>query len=108
MLISKPWGSEDVWAHTHKYVGKILFIKDGHRLSKQYHSIKDESIMVLTGEMTLLINDSEVVLKPGDSYHILPGDVHRFMAKNGDVTLVEVSTPELDDICRIEDDYARV
>ena len=107
MIISKPWGHENLWAHTEKYVGKVIFIKDGHKLSKQYHKTKDESIMILSGEMTLLINNTELQMKPGDAYHIKPNDIHRFIANNGDVTLVEVSTPELSDVVRLEDDYNR-
>ena len=107
--IIKPWGYESVLAHTDKYVGKILFIEKGHRLSKQYHEIKDETLYVLEGVLTLLTNDAEYTEthRPGISIHIPAGTIHRLEAHHGDVKILEVSTPELDDVVRLEDDYAR-
>jgi mannose-6-phosphate isomerase-like protein (cupin superfamily) len=110
--IEKPWGHEIIWAKTDKYVGKILYIKEGHRLSKQYHRSKEETIMVIEGSILLEIGDEEsmirISLKEGMSEHITPGLIHRFSAVFGsDAKIVEVSTPELDDVVRLEDDYNR-
>ena len=110
IYIEKPWGYEKIWAHTDKYVGKILHIKPGCRLSKQYHKIKDESILVLEGVLHLYTNDHEFysTLREGESMRIKPGRIHRFAAGEESVDLIEVSTPELDDVVRLEDDYNRV
>tara|TARA_B100000424_G_C22945012_1_gene502923 strand:+ start:5521 stop:5868 length:348 start_codon:yes stop_codon:yes gene_type:complete len=109
--IEKPWGYEDIFAHTSYYVGKILFINKGHRLSRQYHEVKDETIYVISGALELQVGrqDNCTVLKlsEGESFHVTPGTVHRFCAPYGDVKLMEVSTPELDDVVRLEDDYGR-
>tara|TARA_Y100000592_G_C5475769_1_gene322178 strand:+ start:782 stop:1132 length:351 start_codon:yes stop_codon:yes gene_type:complete len=111
-IIKKPWGYEKIWAHTGKYVGKLLHIKRGHRLSEQFHKIKDETIYVLDGVLQLELDGASEILYlvKGDSYRIEPGRIHRFVApKHGsDVELMEVSTPELDDVIRTEDDYNRV
>jgi mannose-6-phosphate isomerase-like protein (cupin superfamily) len=110
-VIDKPWGHEEIWAETEYYIGKFLYITDGHKLSRQYHQVKDETIVVLEGLLTLEIGEdgSEIViLPPGAAYRIHPGVVHRFCADNKtDVRLAEVSTTELLDIVRIEDDYDR-
>lgn len=109
-IINKPWGSESIWAQTKDYVGKILFINRGHKLSKQYHEVKEETILVKSGTLFLEIGNKEVEyleLGPGESYHVTPGTVHRFCARELDVVLIEVSTPELNDVVRIEDDYDR-
>tara|TARA_R110000824_G_scaffold51952_2_gene144444 strand:- start:1030 stop:1368 length:339 start_codon:yes stop_codon:yes gene_type:complete len=106
--VEKPWGHEIHWAQTDKYVGKLLFIKAGHRLSKQYHEVKEETVLVLKG--TLYNYDEEDKITKfycGDSLHIVPGQVHRFGATGHNVELIEVSTPELDDVVRLEDDYDR-
>lgn len=105
--IEKPWGYEIIWAQTDKYVGKILHINKSHRLSLQYHKEKDESIRILTGVLTLEVNGSFVVMQPGDNYHIIPNTIHRMSAEYEDVEVLEVSTPELEDVVRIEDDYKR-
>jgi mannose-6-phosphate isomerase len=112
--IEKPWGYERIFAQTDKYVGKYLFIKGGHRLSRQYHERKDETISVLTGPLILEIGPTEeddiisLSLVEGEAYHITPGTIHRFSAPDHhDVELIEVSTPELDDVIRLEDDYWR-
>ena len=109
--IIKPWGHEIIWAENKLYAGKILIINSQNKLSKQYHKIKEETIYVLTGTLLLQIGDGksmkEILLKRGESYHISKGTVHRFVAKFGDVELLEVSTPELDDVVRLEDDYDR-
>lgn len=112
--VSKPWGHEIRFAQNEKYLGKILYIAKGKRLSRQYHSIKDETIMVYHGELTLELGmpgtESFKVktLRYGERFRVLPGVVHRFCApESGPVTLIEVSTPEIDDVVRLEDDYKR-
>jgi len=107
----KPWGGELIWAETKDYVGKILFIKKDHRLSRQYHEVKEETIFVKTGILGLEIGQGDEIeqipLNAGQTYHVKPGTIHRFCAPYGDVELIEVSTPHLDDVVRIEDDYNR-
>lgn len=109
--IEKPWGHELIWAHTDRYVGKILHIAKGESLSYQYHQFKDETIYVLRGVLDLEVElDGErkvLTLKPGNSFHIVPGMKHR-MAALEQCDVVEVSTPELDDVIRLEDRYGRV
>ena len=110
-FIEKPWGGELIWAETEKYVGKVLFIKQGHKLSRQYHKIKEETIIVNTGILTLELGKKEkvqrITLNAGQTFHICPNTIHRFCAEYGAVELFEVSTPHLDDVVRIEDDYNR-
>jgi mannose-6-phosphate isomerase-like protein (cupin superfamily) len=110
--VEKPWGHERVWAHTERYVGKVLFIAAGRRLSLQRHLVKDESFLVLRGRLRLHLEDAEGVVRtvdldPGAHRHVAVGRVHRYEAVDEDVELVEVSTPELDDVVRIEDDFGR-
>lgn len=110
--VDKPWGYELIWAHTDRYVGKILHIKKGESLSYQYHRIKDETIQLLHGAMELEVEEGEegrrsLSLKPGDSFHITPGMKHRMKAVE-ECDVLEVSTPELDDVVRLEDRYGRV
>lgn len=109
--IDKPWGYELIWAHTRKYVGKILFIKSGEALSLQYHKQKDETIYLINGKMELVINKNGKRkinrMSVGDSFHIQPGTIHR-MAALTDCLVCEVSTPELNDVVRLEDRYGRV
>ena len=109
-LILKPWGSEEILAHTNQYVMKKMYIKPGHRMSLQYHQKKEETIFVVEG--TLVIwnsSDSEPFrVDPGGIYHVPPTTVHRFGAgADFGVTLIECSTTELDDVVRLEDDYSR-
>lgn len=110
-MIKKPWGYEELWAKTDKYVGKLLVIEPNKRLSRQYHKSKDETIYVVRGELILEIGSGEninrSVLLVGASYHVAPGTIHRFIASDFGCTLMEVSTPELDDVVRLEDDYKR-
>lgn len=110
-IIDKPWGREEIWAETDRYVGKHLFINSGARLSRQYHERKDETIRVLKGTLVLEIGQGDkmerIFLSPGSSYHISPKTIHRFGADATSVVLVEVSTPELEDVVRLEDDYGR-
>jgi len=114
----KPWGYELIWAKSCSedgYVGKILFIKAGHKLSFQYHEEKEETILVKSGILHLVtegfVNNPEkrktIKLSPGETFHIPPFYTHRFMAKESNVELVEVSTKQLEDVIRLEDDYGR-
>ena len=110
MKVEKPWGHEIRWAVNEKYIGKILHIKRGGRLSRQYHDVKDETIYVQNGVLILEIGSppERIVLKEGQSYRIRPKTIHRFMAPSESyVNLLEVSTPEIDDVVRLEDDYGR-
>jgi len=111
MKVDKPWGHEIRWAVNEKYLGKILHISRGKRLSKQYHKIKDETIYVLNGVLILELGDNpieEKVLSEGESYRIKPNTIHRFSAPpDSYVNLIEVSTPEIEDVVRLEDDYGR-
>mgnify|MGYP001461361374 FL=1 len=109
--VDKPWGHELIWAHTGTYVGKILVIETGRRLSLQRHEVKDESILVLSGRLELTLEDDAgglVVeeLGPGEHRHVATGRIHRYAALER-CELVEVSTPELDDVVRLEDDFGR-
>lgn len=109
--VPKPWGYELIWAHTDRYVGKVLVIEAGKRLSLQRHEIKDESIFVLAGRMRLFLEDDAGVVQseelgPGDYRRVATGRIHRYEAIER-VQLMEVSTPELDDVVRLEDDYGR-
>tara|TARA_R110002012_G_C11305160_1_gene573866 strand:- start:110 stop:448 length:339 start_codon:yes stop_codon:yes gene_type:complete len=106
-MIYKPWGYELIWAKNDKYAGKILYIKPGQRLSLQYHEKKDESVFVLEGKLLLYTDKDILELESGQSYRITPGMIHRFSAGTEPVKLVEVSTAELDDVVRLEDDYGR-
>jgi len=108
--VDKPWGYELRFICTDRYAGKLIFVKAGAQLSLQYHEKKDEALLVHSGTLDLVLGqgaDQRVQrLGPGQSWHITPGTVHRFRAVT-DVELFEVSTPELDDVVRLEDDYGR-
>jgi mannose-6-phosphate isomerase len=114
--VEKPWGYEIVFAENERYAGKILHVDAGHALSLQYHERKDETLYVLNGEVTLLVDAgadadkdgtlTELTLAAGDSYRIRPGVRHR-MSAAAPCDLVEVSSPELDDVVRLEDRYGR-
>ena len=106
--IDKPWGHEVVWAETSDYVGKLLCITAGHRLSKQYHEKKEETVYVLKGILYNYEADGSITkVYPGEALHINVGQVHRFGANESNVEVIEVSTPYLDDVVRLEDDYDR-
>lgn len=109
--VEKPWGHELIWAKTKDYVGKILSIKAGHKLSLQYHNIKEETIHLRSGvmdfEYEVIPGTMEtILLVAGDTYHIEPLRKHR-MAAVEDCQVLEVSTPHLDDVVRVEDAYGR-
>ena len=110
--IDKPWGYERIWAHTDVYVGKILFIKKDCRLSLQHHAQKVEDILVIQGHLLLELHSPDGVIQKrdlsvGDCIHIAPKQIHRLQAYQ-DSKLIEVSTPELEDVIRHEDDYGRI
>ncbi len=107
----KPWGFELLWALTPKYAGKLIFIEKGHRLSLQYHKKKDESMYIFQGKVSLEIEGgdgqlAQSVVEPGYCIRIPPGTKHRLEAIE-DTILFEVSTPELEDVERLADDYGR-
>jgi len=107
----KPWGFELLWAHTPRYAGKLIFVRKGHRLSFQYHEKKDETIYIHEGEVLAEIEGSDgrmesVILQAGQCRRIPPCTKHRLEAIE-DTTIFEVSTPELEDVRRLEDDYGR-
>ncbi|HTL12558.1 MAG TPA: cupin [Bdellovibrionota bacterium] len=109
--VEKPWGYELIWAETKDYVGKILHINRGHKLSLQYHRIKEETIFLQSGKMLFVFeNDKgamdEITLLPGEAHHIPTGRKHRMIAVE-DCDVFEVSTPHLDDVVRLEDAYSR-
>ena len=109
--VPKPWGHETIWARTDRYVGKILHVRKGESLSYQYHRVKDETIRILAGlvDLEVAVPDGErrtVRLGPGDGWHLPAGTRHRLTALD-DTDILEVSTPELDDVVRLEDRYGR-
>lgn len=109
--VPKPWGYELIFAHTDRYVGKILHVNRGESLSLQYHEMKDETLFVVEGELELTLEyegDRRVlILHKGEAFHIPPGLIHRMEARV-DTDVAEVSTTELDDVVRLEDRYGRV
>lgn len=110
--VEKPWGYEIWWARTDRYVGKLLHVKKGESLSLQYHRVKDETILIQSGKLLLETRGqaeealANRVMNPGDTFHITPGTVHR-MTGIEDCDILEVSTPELEDVVRLEDRYGR-
>jgi mannose-6-phosphate isomerase len=110
--VDKPWGYELIWARADAYVGKILFVKAGESLSLQFHNQKDESWLVHSGRAKLELGSvgetmlKEEVIAPGAAFRFRPGTVHRVTALE-DTTILEVSTPQLDDVVRLDDRYGR-
>ena len=108
--VDKPWGHELIWAHTDRYVGKVLHINAGQELSVQYHNRKDETVYLLSGEIVYRVKQGELLedmqLKVGESFRISPGTIHQMVALT-DCDVLEVSTPELDDVVRLSDKYGR-
>jgi mannose-6-phosphate isomerase len=111
--VEKPWGYELWWARTDRYVGKILHLRKGESLSLQYHNVKDETILLQSGRLLFETRPAgeqgelrRIEMKPGDVFHITPGTLHR-MTGLEDCDILEVSTPELEDVVRLEDRYGR-
>ena len=111
----KPWGTEEIWASTHHSVGKILTIKGGHRLSRKYHRVKNHTIRILEGSLTLEVGPlstgasvEALTLYPGEAYYLEARTIHRFCADEEGVILLEVSSQGADDSVRLEDDYRRI
>ena len=110
--VEKPWGHELVWAEAEQYVGKVLFVKAGESLSLQFHREKDESWLVHDGRVKIELGSAgdamlnEEVVSPGACFRFRPGTVHRVTAIE-DTTILEVSTPQVDDVVRLEDAYGR-
>lgn len=104
--VNKPWGREIWWAMTPAYVAKILEIKAGHSLSLQYHEVKLESMYFAHGTGDLVLGDKTLSIEPGLSVTIEPGTVHRISAQT-DITVYEVSTPQVQDVVRLQDAYGR-
>jgi mannose-6-phosphate isomerase len=110
--VEKPWGHELIWAETEQYVGKVLFVKAGESLSLQFHRVKDESWLVQGGRVKLELGSAgdavlrEEVIGAGATFRFRAGTVHRVTALE-DTTILEVSTPELGDVVRLEDRYGR-
>ena len=108
--VPKPWGEEIIFAETDRYAGKILVVRKGEILSLQYHNKKDETLYLYRGRIRLSIEENgrllEITMNPGDARHILPLTRHRMEALE-DSELFEVSSPELDDVVRLEDRYGR-
>jgi mannose-6-phosphate isomerase-like protein (cupin superfamily) len=108
--VEKPWGFELIFAETARYAGKRLHIHAGCRLSLQFHRMKDETLFVEDGELGLEVIEGEdlrtFTLQRGECFHICPQVIHRLTGLT-DVDIIEVSTPEIDDVVRIEDDYGR-
>ncbi len=105
-VVEKPWGQEYIWAETERYAGKLLFVRAGHSLSLQYHERKMESMWVLAGAGTLEVDGRPRAISPGSTITILPGTLHRLTAQV-DLSVLEVSSPELDDVVRVQDIYGR-
>ncbi|HET7458698.1 MAG TPA: cupin domain-containing protein [Gemmatimonadaceae bacterium] len=110
--VDKPWGYEIIWAHTDRYVGKVLHINAGQALSVQYHERKDETVYLLAGEMKYWVQPEgdpelrDMRLRVGDAFRITPHTIH-YMEAVTDCDVLEASTPELDDVVRIKDRYGR-
>jgi mannose-6-phosphate isomerase-like protein (cupin superfamily) len=109
--VPKPWGHETIWALSDRYVGKILHINAGQELSVQYHNKKDETVHLLSGEIAYRVQTrpdllEDVQLRLGESFRITPGTIHQIVALT-DCDVLEVSTPELDDVVRLSDRYGR-
>ncbi|MFH1404614.1 MAG: cupin [Patescibacteria group bacterium] len=110
-IVEKPWGHEIWFAHSDKYAGKILFLKKGFSYSLQYHEVKEETQYVYRGKLRAWIGKDvgalqECIINQGESFNVLPGVIHKVEALE-DTEIFEVSSPELDDIIRLKDEYGR-
>jgi len=110
-IVPKPWGEERIFAETGRYAGKLILIRAGESLSYQFHNRKEETLHVLEGTLGLQVErddeKADLRLGPGESFHVEPGTRHRMFAEGTDCLVVEVSTPELDDVVRLSDRYGR-
>jgi mannose-6-phosphate isomerase-like protein (cupin superfamily) len=110
-IVPKPWGEERIFAETGRYAGKLILIRAGESLSYQFHNRKEETLHVLEGTLGLQVEregeKADLRLGPGESFHVDPGTRHRMFAEGIDCLVVEVSTPELDDVVRLSDRYGR-
>jgi len=110
ITVDKPWGHEIIWAHTDRYVGKLIHIKAGQALSRQYHNRKDETVHLLRGELIYRVQMGDLLedmhLVRGESFRIVPGTIHEMEAIT-DCDVLEASTSDLDDVVRIADRYGR-
>ncbi|MDT8436378.1 MAG: cupin domain-containing protein [Gemmatimonadota bacterium] len=105
-VVEKPWGREIWYAHTDRYAGKVLEVRAGHLLSLQKHRVKHETLLLQAGRVRFTLDDEVFEWAPGEAVEIVPGTVHRMEALE-DSVILEVSTPELDDVIRLEDRYGR-
>ena len=105
-IVDKPWGREVWYAHEDRYAGKVLEVTEGHALSLQKHEKKQETMYLQKGRLRFHLNGEDYEMGVGECLTIRPGDVHRMEALE-DSVLLEVSTPELDDVIRLEDRYGR-
>lgn len=104
--VPKPWGYELIFVKTERYAGKIIHVNAGEKLSLQYHNVKDETMHVAKGRMEISLDGKKIEMKPGDTVRIKPGTKHTVWAIE-DTDIFEVSTPETDDVVRLEDRYGR-
>ena len=114
-IIKKPWGIEEIWSNAPNYIGKILTINANQRLSRKYHRVRNHTIRILEGTLTVEVGPfeakgeiTEIKLTPGNAYHVPPMVIHRFCAGSEGVVLAEVSNAGASDAVRLEDDYRRV
>jgi len=109
--VDKPWGYELIFAHTEKYAGKILHVDAGQALSLQYHEQKDETLYLLKGQYDLTLEENGELntrtVVEGEVFHVTPGTRHRMVGGPEGCDIIEVSTPELEDVVRLEDRYGR-
>ncbi|MEX2569751.1 MAG: cupin domain-containing protein [Gemmatimonadota bacterium] len=105
-IVPKPWGREIWYAHEERYAGKVLEVTKGHALSLQKHERKQETMYLQSGRLLYHFNGADFEMTPGQAITVRPGDVHRIEALE-DAVILEVSTPELDDVVRLEDRYGR-
>ena len=104
--VDKPWGYELRWAITDRYLGKILHVEKGEALSLQYHEHKEETLLLSSGVLDFELDGTVHRLQPGDCVHVVPGTRHRMTAVET-CDIFEVSSPEIDDVVRVEDRYGR-
>lgn len=106
-IVEKPWGREVWWAVTDRYVGKVLEVRAGHALSLQYHREKLETLFFRRGAGTLILGDDRIPIREGLAVTVNPGVLHKVIA-DSDLEIFEVSTPQVEDVVRVQDDYGRV